>query len=70
MMHENVASTSLIRRSHAMLIASSHCLQCKYTVPSIFQHGNDVIKIGPEQKGKVLWVVKPNIYSTLGVYDT
>ena len=62
MMHDNVVSTSLVLRSHATFIASSHCLQCKYTVPGIFQHGNDVIEIGPEQKGKVLWVVQSNMF--------
>ena len=68
-MHDNVVSTSLVLRSPATFIASSHCLQCKYTIPGIFQHGNDVIEVGPEQKGKVLWFVQPNIYSTLCMYD-
>ena len=40
-----------------------------YRVESLvsFLRKHDVIKIGPKQKGNVLWVVQPTMSSTLGV---
>ena len=34
-----------------------------------FLRKHDVIKIGPEQKGNILYIVQPTMSSTLCVYD-